>query len=195
MGTRENPSCSSEHDRFFPPLLSEGAAPRRVSRRVFNSPQLARTIGRVFDTTPRAPPWGRTTARRRRPTPCRQSSTTHPVRGAQTCALPWGREGSLLRTPERARGSAASSALRTALTLGCAGGVVARGRAASPTKAGGKSEYLRALTDAMWVQTRTYPFSYPRSRVYLLLGNLTHRARTIGRCVFDSPERAVWRLY
>ena len=52
---------------------------------MFNSPQPARTIGRVFDTPPRAPE-GRATVRRCRPTTRRQSSTAVPrPRRADRC--------------------------------------------------------------------------------------------------------------
>jgi hypothetical protein len=40
---------------FPPPLCRRSRRRERVLRRVFNSPQLARTIGRVFNTSPRAP--------------------------------------------------------------------------------------------------------------------------------------------
>ena len=45
-----SPVASSIAPEFIAPDLSEGVTPMRVSRRVFNSPQPARTIGRVFDT-------------------------------------------------------------------------------------------------------------------------------------------------
>ena len=61
--------------RFFAfrPRFVGGHGTEAVSRRVFNSPQSARTIGRMFDNPPRAPE-GRLTVRRSRPTPRRQSS-------------------------------------------------------------------------------------------------------------------------
>jgi hypothetical protein len=107
-----SPVARSIAPEFFAPDLSEGVTPRRVSRRVFNSPQPARTIGRVFDTPPRAPSGcaspgfaGRPRAASRAPrTPC----------GARRPRSPPGQTAGAMH-PRMNSAGAASFARRTSL--------------------------------------------------------------------------------
>src|ERR1700692_2822303 len=77
-------------------------------------------------------------ARRSRPTPCRQSSTTHFSAGSADRALQGtGRDvAPFAQDPGQARRSAASFARRYSYCIAVGSKVAARGRAASPTKRG-----------------------------------------------------------
>jgi len=104
---------------------------------VFNSPQPARTIGRVFDTPLRAPARVRV-VRRRRPTPCRQSSDPPVGRGAQT-----GLQAGLKGVPEHGnvpgvrRDSEGAAALPDSQVVNrCEGQSGGAGSGGKPDKAG-----------------------------------------------------------
>jgi hypothetical protein len=63
--------------------------------------------------------------------------------------------------------------------------VAARGRAASPTKAGGNCEYSQGFVVLGWVQTGTYPFLYPDrtiGRALLMRTSHTHRGLSDAPC-------------
>jgi hypothetical protein len=109
---------------------------------VFNSPQLARTIGRVFDTAEGhpAPRAGRVTVRRRRPTPRCQSSTA-PFRdaGADLGAVSVGvrvEASCYVMRPSNHAGAAASFASRTAMQIAVSRQSGGAGSGGKPDKAG-----------------------------------------------------------
>lgn len=158
-----SPVASSMAPEFFAPDLSEGATPRRVSRRVFNSPQPARTIGRVFDTpaegTPspdgacdrpalpadhpppvehRGPP-----AAARRPVP-EQDRRADSARQGRAC---------------QSEGTAKEPPLCHFTQLGdsCVGKVAAGGRATRPTNPGRTCDVRQVLVASSRVQVRRTP--------------------------------------
>lgn len=118
------------HDRSSPRFCRRSNA-EAYRDACSNSPQPARTIGRVFDTaegTRRA--FGRT---------AKPADPVPPARATQP------------------NGQGASG---RQLALDCIWQVAARGRAARPTKAGGKSEEFRELAVSTRVQTGSYTCLY-----------------------------------
>lgn len=124
------------------PAVVGGRAPRRVSRRVFNSPQPARTIGRVFDTPSEGHPiprWGaRPSGAAGRPpaasrAPRLPAATRRPV-PEQVRRADSARQGRAWQS----EGTAKEPPLCHLTQQGdsCVGKVAAGGRAARPTTAG-----------------------------------------------------------
>ena len=105
---------------------------------MFNSPQLARTIGRVFDTAEGTRFSGACDRPASRPTPRCQSSTAPSGRGAQTCGLRGmrGQTSCFACAPSYHAGAAASFANRTAMQIAVSRQNGGAGSGGKPDKAG-----------------------------------------------------------
>jgi hypothetical protein len=131
--------------------------------------------------------------RRRRPTPCRQSSTTHPRCGARRPRSPPGQTAGAMHPRMNSAGAASFAGRTSLLQEVVCGKVAARGRAASPTKRG---RIVRSDKDlSRWVfykgikgTNQVYPPCTRRNDRGLLDAPCT----TSPQCHFDGPPPS-WR--
>lgn len=122
---------------FSPPLCRRERAEggyRTCSIARSRSEDYCRRVRYPAEGTPK----GHASARRGRPTPCRQSSTTHARAWSADRALPGiGRDvAQVAQLPNGHAGAPPALPLRPAWKIAGRGKVAARGRAASPTKRG-----------------------------------------------------------